>query len=75
MTAVHLPGVKDASIADWGDHDPTEMIRRLRQKAAQDRITADAIYNAHDHDFIVETYRGPIAQTGRRRIWPPEETP
>ena len=65
MTAISLPGVWNAGVADWGRKSVPEMIALLRSHAATMRATADAILAAGDDDFRVETYVGPHAQRDR----------
>lgn len=69
MTEVSLPG-KHAGFADWGDHDPLEMIAQLRRIARRDLEAAQAVLDAEDEAFIVKTYRGPYAQRDLKVIWP-----
>lgn len=62
MTSIDLPGVPDSGAADWGRKSPADMIAILRQKAAHDKATAEAIMSASDDDFYVQTYTGVYRQ-------------
>lgn len=65
MTGIRLPGAPWPGISDWGRRTPSEMIELARACGKHLREQADAIANAADADFLVETYLGPIAQRNR----------
>ena len=58
LTSIDLPGVFNSGLADWGRKTPAEMIAMLREKAADDKATAEAILAAPDEYFHVQTYVG-----------------
>lgn len=72
MTAVYLRGGRNTGrgLADYGRVDPKEMIEQLRSKARHDLAAAQAILDADDDDFIVETYRGVHVERDRVQLWP-----
>lgn len=72
MTAVYLKGKRNtgSGLADYGRVEPKDMIEQLRDKARRDLAAAQAILNAVDEDFIVETYKGIHVERERKQLWP-----
>lgn len=58
MTSIHLPGLFGSGIAEWGRKTPEEMTAALKAYAARQIEHAQAILEAADSDFRVETYTG-----------------
>lgn len=76
MTNVHLPGIRASiynGLAEHGRQEPADMIRRMREDAAQMRDAAEMILNARDEDFAVDTYRGVHVARNHEGLWPPRE--
>lgn len=66
MTSIGLPGLENGDgLADWDLKTPEEMIAMLRNYAARNKATAEAILAAADEDFRVETYTGVYVQRNR----------
>ncbi|MCJ8053826.1 hypothetical protein GB928_018375 [Shinella curvata] len=70
MTSIRLPGSKHVGLADWGRKSREEMIKMIRDHAADQRSMADAILAASDDDFLVETYTGVHVHRNREVIHP-----
>lgn len=71
MTSVHLPDHPGYGFQDVGRKHPVDMIQRLRALAERDRAAAQAILDAPDEAFIVDTYLGIHVQRQREQLWPP----
>ncbi len=72
MTGISLPSNKVAGpgLAEWGRKTPAEMIARYRQWAQHQLDEAQAVLNAADDDFHVDTYRGVYVQHDREVLQP-----
>jgi hypothetical protein len=69
MTSVHLPGMRQgAGIQDYGRKEPSEMIAMIKGYAQLRKEEAEAILQADDADFRVETYIGSWAQKKREIV-------
>jgi hypothetical protein len=76
MTDIHLPGLPcGTGIAEWDRVDAPEMIRRYRAYAAHQKAWADAVLNADDADFQIETYVGVHVQGSRQIIQASQPNP
>lgn len=67
MTQIHLPN-STAGIAEWGEQSADTMIRKMREYAAYLRAEAEAVENAADHEFQIQSYTGVHVQRKRREI-------
>ncbi len=65
MTGIRLRTSKDAGLADWGRKTPAEMIEQYRSKARYELECAQAILDAKDEDFHVDTFLGPYVRRKR----------
>lgn len=65
LTAIHLPGVWDSGIADYGRKSVEDMVEQIRKRALHMRATSNAILEAPNDAFMVETYVGVYARKNR----------
>lgn len=56
MTSISVKG--GICFSDWGRKSPEEMIKAYREIARQRKEEAEAILNANDEDFRIETHTG-----------------
>lgn len=68
FTGIYLPGVFGSGLANYGRRSAEEMIAYIRKQAAADKAVADAILNANDEDFRVETYVGAVVERRKQVI-------
>ena len=68
MTTITLPGLQGSGFSDYGEVPVAKMIAKVREHAQLQLELAQAILNAADGDFRVETYYGPHAQKSQRVI-------
>lgn len=65
MTSIHLPGVSGGGYADYGRKTVPEMIKLIRDHAEEMQKQAQAILEAKDDDFHIDTYLGVYARRNR----------
>lgn len=69
MTSVRLAGQSEGrGLAEYGRVSRDEMIEALKKKARRDLADAQAVLDADDRLFIVETYVGVIVQRKRELV-------
>ncbi len=65
MTGIQLRTVGHSGFAEWGLKTVPEMIAVIRQQAAYEMKWAQAVLEAKDEDFYVDTYKGVHVQRER----------
>lgn len=66
MTTITLPGAVAVGYQDWGVKTPAEMIKTIREHAAEQLRQANAVIEAADEDFRVETHTGMHVKRNRK---------
>lgn len=70
LTSICLPG-KSVGVADYGLRTVPEMIAFIRARAVAMKAEAEAILNASDNSFRVDTYVGIHARRGLKILQQP----
>lgn len=68
MTDIHLPGRNGLALGEWDEQPADVMIKKLREYAAHLRAQAEAVENAADHEFQIQSHTGVHVQRNRREI-------
>lgn len=69
MTSISLPGLRrGAGLAEYGTVPVADLIARYRRHAQLLFEEAEAVLNAADEDFHIETYNGVYVMRNRKTI-------